>query len=85
MVSYHAGDGKGPVRVAPPPFVAPAVSSLPTNIATRSAPINLDPSPPSERDPHRPEHSDGADQANGTDRDLGIVNDGLLPGGRLPR
>jgi hypothetical protein len=65
--------------------VAPVVSSLPTNIATRSPPINLDPPTPSELDPHRHLHTDDADQANRADRDLGIVNDESQPGGRLLR
>jgi hypothetical protein len=65
--------------------VAPAVSSVPTNITTGGAPITLDRPTPSELDPHRHGHGDGADQANRTDRDIGIVNDESLPGGRLPR
>jgi hypothetical protein len=65
--------------------VAPAVSSVPTNIATRSAPINLGPPTPSQLDPHRPRHGEDADQANRTDRDIGIVNDESPPGGRHPR
>jgi hypothetical protein len=85
MVSYHATAGEGASSCGAAAIGAPAVSLVPTNITTRSAPINLDPSTPSELDLHRPRHGDGADQANRTDRDIGIVNDEWLPGGRLRR
>jgi hypothetical protein len=71
--------------VAPPPVEAPTVSSVPTNTTTCSVTITLDPLTPSELDSHLPRHGDGADQANRTDRDIGIVNDESVPGGRLPR
>jgi hypothetical protein len=84
MVSYHATAGEGAGSCGAAAIVAPVVSSLPTNIATGSAPINLAAPTPSELDAQRPRHSDGADQANRTDRDIGIVNDESLPDGRHP-
>jgi hypothetical protein len=65
--------------------VAPVVSSLPTNIAARTLPINLDRRRPPEHDLFRSRHSGGADQTGGIDRGISVVNDEWLPGGRLPQ
>jgi hypothetical protein len=85
MVSYHATAGEGVSSCGAAAIVAPAVSSVPTSIATGSALSTLGPSTPSELDLHRPRHGDGADQTNRTDRNIGIVNDESLPSGRLRR